>query len=56
MPRGGSLILVTGGTGFVGGHVVHALRAAGNGVRALVRDRRKTGRLGTWDVELATAT
>jgi uncharacterized protein YbjT (DUF2867 family) len=34
------VILVTGGTGFVGGHVVHALRAAGKDVRALVRNRR----------------
>ena len=39
------MILVTGGTGFVGGHVVHALRAAGTDVRALVRDRRSGARL-----------
>ena len=39
------MILVTGGTGFVGGHVVHALRAAGKDVRALVRDRSSGVRL-----------
>jgi uncharacterized protein YbjT (DUF2867 family) len=46
------LILVTGGTGFVGGHVVHALRAAGEEVRALVRDPRKAKRLEAWGVTL----
>jgi uncharacterized protein YbjT (DUF2867 family) len=32
------VILLTGGTGFVGGHVLTALRAAGRPVRCLVRD------------------
>jgi uncharacterized protein YbjT (DUF2867 family) len=44
--------LVTGATGFVGGHVVHAIRAADKDVRALVRDPAKAERLRAWDVEL----
>jgi uncharacterized protein YbjT (DUF2867 family) len=47
------LILVTGATGFVGGHVVHELRASGRDVRAFVRDRRKATRLETWGATLA---
>jgi uncharacterized protein YbjT (DUF2867 family) len=47
------VILVTGATGFVGGHVVHALRADGRDVRCLVRDRRRAERLQAWDCELA---
>jgi len=45
-------VLVTGGTGFVGPKVVHALRARGHDVRALVRkpDRAKT--LEAWGCEL----
>ena len=46
-------VLVTGGTGFVGPHVVHALRAREVPVRALVRDRARGSRLTAWDVELA---
>jgi uncharacterized protein YbjT (DUF2867 family) len=45
-------VLVTGGTGFVGSHVVHALRAREVPVRALVRERRRAGRLAAWGVEL----
>jgi uncharacterized protein YbjT (DUF2867 family) len=47
-------VLVTGGTGFVGTKVVHALRTRDHGVRALVRkpDRAKT--LQAWGCELAT--
>jgi uncharacterized protein YbjT (DUF2867 family) len=45
-------VLVTGGTGFVGPHIVHALRARGTPVRALVRDRRRASRLEAWGVEL----
>jgi uncharacterized protein YbjT (DUF2867 family) len=47
------LILVTGGTGFVGGYVVHALRSAEKDVRVLVRDPRKAERLEVWGASLA---
>ena len=46
--------LVTGGTGFVGPHVVHALRARETPVRALVRKPARASRLAAWGVELAT--
>jgi uncharacterized protein YbjT (DUF2867 family) len=46
-------VLVTGGTGFVGPHVAHALRTREVPVRALVRDRPRGSRLTAWDVELA---
>ena len=46
-------VLVTGGTGFVGPHVVHALRASETPVRALVRDPAHAGRLTSWGVDLA---
>jgi uncharacterized protein YbjT (DUF2867 family) len=45
-------VLVTGGTGFVGPHVVHALRARDVPVRALVRDRSRGSRLVAWGAEL----
>ena len=47
------MILVTGGTGFVGGHVVHALRQAGRPVRCLVRNPGKAGKLAALGCELA---
>jgi NADH dehydrogenase len=47
-------VLVTGGTGFIGPHVVHALRARETAVRALVRDPARASRLAAWGVELAT--
>jgi NADH dehydrogenase len=47
------MILVTGGTGFVGGHVVHELRSRELPVRCLVRSARKGSKLAAWDCELA---
>jgi NADH dehydrogenase len=46
------MILVTGGTGFVGGHVVRALRDAGRHVRVLVRDPGAAGELEALGCEL----
>jgi uncharacterized protein YbjT (DUF2867 family) len=37
------MILLTGGTGFVGGHVLQALRSSGRPVRCLVRTPSKVG-------------
>ena len=45
-------VLVTGGTGFIGPHVVHTLRARDIPVRALVRDPSRASRLVAWGVEL----
>ena len=47
------MILLTGGTGFVGGHVAHTLRAQSRNVRALVRDPDRAEKLVTWGCELA---
>jgi uncharacterized protein YbjT (DUF2867 family) len=46
------VILVTGGTGFVGGHVVQALRGSDQQVRALVRERSSGTKLESWGAEL----
>ena len=46
-------VLLTGGTGFVGPHVAHALRARDVPVRALVRNPAHASRLTSWGVELA---
>jgi NADH dehydrogenase len=46
------VILVTGGTGFVGPKVVHALRAESRDVRCLVRGARKAATLRAWGCEL----
>jgi uncharacterized protein YbjT (DUF2867 family) len=47
------VILVTGGTGFIGPRVVHALRASEREVRCLVRRPARAGTLQTWGCELA---
>jgi uncharacterized protein YbjT (DUF2867 family) len=46
------VILVTGGTGFIGPKVVHALRAEQREVRCLVRKSTRTGTLEAWGCEL----
>ena len=46
------MILVTGGTGFVGTKVVHALRGEERSVRVLARRPEKHERVRNWDCEL----
>jgi NADH dehydrogenase len=45
-------VLVVGGTGFVGGHVIHALRAEERPVRALARRPENEDRLRAWGCDL----
>ena len=46
-------VLITGGTGFIGPHVSHTLRARDVPLRALVRKPAHATRLTVWGVELA---
>jgi uncharacterized protein YbjT (DUF2867 family) len=46
------VILVTGGSGFVGGHVVHELRGRDLPARCLVRDPKHAAKLASWGCEL----
>jgi nucleoside-diphosphate-sugar epimerase len=47
-------VLVTGATGFTGGHLARTLAARGDGVRALVREAGRAGDLARAGIELAT--
>jgi len=47
-------VFVTGGTGFVGTQIVHALRARDTEVRALVRTPARGAKLAGWGAEVAT--
>ena len=47
------MILLTGGTGFIGPKIAHALRSRDLPVRALVRDPSKARQLESWGCELA---
>lgn len=46
------MILVTGGTGFIGAKIVHALRARDHDVRCLVRRPERAGTLRAWGCEV----
>jgi uncharacterized protein YbjT (DUF2867 family) len=46
------MILVTGGTGFIGPNIVHALRAEDRDVRCLARKPSKAGTLKAWGCEV----
>jgi uncharacterized protein YbjT (DUF2867 family) len=46
------MILLTGGTGFIGSRIVHALRAENRPVRCLLRRPERAGQLRAWGCEL----
>ena len=48
--------LVTGGTGFIGRHLVRSLREAGYEIRCLVRNRARAQILKALPVEIVSAT
>ncbi|MGH7961698.1 MAG: NAD-dependent epimerase/dehydratase family protein, partial [Candidatus Binatia bacterium] len=50
--QGGSRVLVTGGTGFVGSHLIEALSARAMRIRVLVRSTSDTTRLAGPNIEL----
>lgn len=52
-PKPSDVCLVTGATGFIGGHLTQRLAGEGYRVRCLVRDSSDTSMLETLDVELA---
>lgn len=49
---GAERILVTGATGFTGGHLCERLAKEGHAVRALVRDPNRCAELSRWGVEI----
>ena len=48
------MILVAGGTGFVGGHLIRLLRQGGVPVRAIVRSQKKAQALKDLGVEVVS--
>jgi NADH dehydrogenase len=50
---GPEMIFVAGGTGFIGGHLLRALKEGGRPVRCLARDPKRAGACGEMGFELA---
>ncbi|HBP46031.1 MAG TPA: hypothetical protein DD635_09005 [Flavobacteriales bacterium] len=53
--EGDMKVAITGGTGFIGAHLIRALLDAGYSVRAVVRNPERAKRLEAWGVELHVA-